>query len=369
MATRVYEAFYLGNFTSLDPTEGTSNTISENASLLVGRTFGGTTKPNQLYRKIVNLTLNDANNNGTVTEDPSSQAEPISYNLGAGTITSPLDSSQSYTATITYAAGSGLAPATVTLVVIQDNLGNLFVIPPTTTGATATALGAGRVASITFNTLVNANSTGVTLNRVAVNLLCFATGTLISTENGDVAIEQLKPGIRVATKDHGFQPLRLLASRRVAAIGAYAPVVFAPGAIGNLRELRVTPQHRILSEGYWSELLFGEDAVLVPAISFVNGRTVSRREGGMIEYFHMVFDQHEIVFAEGAQAESLYVCAQSLLSMADDLQTQIRAIFPDCRTWNSRDHGVARPCLTKAEGRLLTVLSEVPTAPALAEAC
>ena len=39
------------------------------------------------------------------------------------------------------------------------------------------------------------------------------------------------------------------------------PVEFAPGAIGNARPLRVSPQHRILLNDWRAQVFFGEDEV------------------------------------------------------------------------------------------------------------
>lgn len=358
MATRTYEVFYLGNFQTLDPTEGTNNTISENAGLLVGRTFGGPGKPNQLWNRIVNLTINDVNNDGTVREDPPAQAEPISYNIGSGVQTSPLDSSQSYTATITYGPNTGLPPVTVTVVIAQDNAGNMFLVPPIAQDATFAALRAAPIQSITINSLVTANSQGLTLVRTSPDLLCFGRGARILTERGEVPVEELREGDMVATEDHGPQPLRAVLSRIVAAEGAFAPVVFAPGAIGNRRELVLSPQHRVLVAGAALELLFGAQEVLVPALAMVDGRSVTRREGGEVEYFHLVFDRHEIIFADGTRTESLHVGPGALDSLSPAGRLELLRLFPDCA-----ELPLARLGLRPYEGRLAASVMREAAAP------
>jgi len=353
MASRTYETIYLGTFASLDPTEGTNNTVSENASALVGQTFGGAGKPNQLWNNLTNVTINDTNNNGTVTEDPPASAETITYNVGAGVQTVKLDSTQSYSVTITYGPNTGLPPATVTVVIAQDDSGNLFLVPPTTTGATATAMGAGPIQSIVFNSLVTATSSGLAYNRAAVDLLCFAAGTHIITRRGEVPVERLEVGDLVLTRDSGFQSLRMVATQRIAATGRFAPVAFAPGAIGNGRELLLSPQHRVLVAGARPEMLFGEPEVLVPAAALVDGLHITRREGGVVIYFHLVFDRHEIVFAEGAATESLLVSRESLARMDPDLRREIETLFPQLGDVQVGDAVIARPCLTMREGQIL----------------
>ena len=39
----------------------------------------------------------------------------------------------------------------------------------------------------------------------------------------------------------------------------------------------------------------------------MNGTTVTRDEGGFVDYVQLLFDKHEIIYAEGIAAESLFV--------------------------------------------------------------
>lgn len=348
MPIRWYEAFWLGAFADLDPTEGNNNTISENASQLVGLTFGGLGWHDQLWRNIVTLGLDDTNNNGTVTEDPPGSAEPLRYTLNGVNYVSPLDSSQAYSATITYGPGTGLAPRTVTVVIAQDNLGNLFLVPPIANDATAAALVAGPIAQIRIVSLVTANSSGLNVNRQNLNLLCFAAGTLIDTARGPVPVEDLVPGDRLVTRDRGLRPLRAVLAREVVAEGALAPVEIGAGVLGNDAPLRLSPQHRVLVAGHWAELLHGTAEVLVPAVALVDGRRVVRRVGGRVRYFHLVLDRHELLRSGGVWTESLHVTAQSLGALAKAQQDEIAAIFPQLPS----DEAV-RPCLRVNEARPL----------------
>ncbi len=176
--------------------------------------------------------------------------------------------------------------------------------------------------------------------------ICFTAGTLIDTYHGPQRIEDLRIGDMVMTMDHGFQPIRWIGRRRVAAIGAFAPVCFAAGAIGNERQLLVSPNHRMLVSGYRAELLFGELQVLVPARFLVDGLRVYYRPGGFVEYVHVLFDEHEIVFAEGAASESFHPGQVALDTLEADVRREVLELMPDIAV---AARAVARPVLKAYE--------------------
>jgi hypothetical protein len=94
------------------------------------------------------------------------------------------------------------------------------------------------------------------INTLSGALVCFASGTLIKTPNGQTLIEQLAPGDMVLTMDHGPQPIRWIGSSKRPAVGNMAPILIRKGALGNTRDLRVSPQHRMLLSGWHAEVLF-----------------------------------------------------------------------------------------------------------------
>jgi len=157
---------------------------------------------------------------------------------------------------------------------------------------------------------------------------CFTPGTLIETDQGLRAIETLKPGDLVMTRDNGFQPLLWMSSRTVPGRGQFAPVVFAPGAIGNPEELTVSPQHRMLIIGWQAELFFGVDEVLVPAKHLVNGNTIRQVETSEVTYIHLLLADHEIVMAGGVPSES-YFLGHALRADHGGTRAELQALFPE----------------------------------------
>ena len=182
---------------------------------------------------------------------------------------------------------------------------------------------------------------------------CFTAGTMIETERGEVAIEDLQVGDMVRTMDHGMQPLRWVNSSKVKAKGRRAPVLIKKGALGNDRDLLVSQAHRVLLQDWRNEFLFDEGEVLVAANSLVNDQTIMRQEGGMVEYFHILFDRHEIVFANGMPAESFHPGEASVGQMAKQSRAEIYDLFPELEG-NEASYGYSvRKTIYAAEASLL----------------
>lgn len=165
----------------------------------------------------------------------------------------------------------------------------------------------------------------VTINQVP----CFVAGTRIATPDGMAAVEALAPGDLVLTKDEGAQPLRWSGRRLVPAEGDFAPICIAAGTFGLHGELWLSPQHRVLVRDPLAELLFGDAEVLVAAKDLVNGTTVTRVEGAMVEYVHILFDRHQVIWSEGLASESFLPGPQAMRSFDAPMVAEIRALFPE----------------------------------------
>jgi len=140
---------------------------------------------------------------------------------------------------------------------------------------------------------------------------CFAAGTRILTTRGEVAVEHLKPGDRAVSAfgrtceiiwtghrevdcEHhpvpaDVRPVRIRA-------GAFWPGVPA-------RSLWLSPDHAVFVD------LAGDGAgaargVLIPARYLVNDTTVVQEAMARVAYWHVECARHEVLLAEGLQAES-----------------------------------------------------------------
>jgi hypothetical protein len=186
--------------------------------------------------------------------------------------------------------------------------------------------------------------------------ICFVRGTRIKTVRGEVPVEELTTGDRVLTLDSGYQAIRWIGSARRPARGVMAPVLIRAGTLGNERDLRVSQQHRMLLRGWQASLLFGESEVLVAAKALINDRTILREEGGEVEYFHLLFDRHEIIFAEGALAETFHPGEEAWNALDHATRNEILTLFPMLTDLTIGDYGpAARTTLRDFEARTLVV--------------
>jgi Ca2+-binding RTX toxin-like protein len=185
------------------------------------------------------------------------------------------------------------------------------------------------------------------------NVACFTAGTMIETKTGRVPVEHLTAGIMLSTMDNGWQPVRAVMSRTVVADAALAPVVIDKGALGNTEELIVSPAHRMLIADWRAELLFGESEVLVGAKTLCNGDTIYRRRVQSLMYYHILLDQHEVIYAAGVPTESYHLSASAEV-MDDGVMAELETVFPELIACKS---DCVRPALRSYEVQALQAIS------------
>lgn len=188
----------------------------------------------------------------------------------------------------------------------------------------------------------------------------FTAGTRIMTRTGEVAVEDLRPGDEVLTRDHGFRPLVWtgrcdLTAAELIACPACRPVRIAAGALGAglpLRDMTVSPQHRMLLEGYRSEMLFGEAEVLVAADHLTELPGVEEVLLPGVSYVYVMFDQHEIICADGTWTESFQLTPGVPDSVDSERAAGIVSLFPEMSGRGSA-FAASRMALKAHEARVL----------------
>lgn len=330
-------AISLGSFRDLDPNEQQQG--AERAGDLVGSSFGSADAP--LARNMLDLTLNDGNNDGRV-EFNSARGNPGGEYISQGGTQHYLDTGVIYSGTVTYMDGT--TTSNVPLRVLQDVSGNLVLVPPPRNASQfeITALTSRPLQAITLTGVQSSNFAGLDTSRYGLQgapaFVCFCAGTLIRTERGDVAVEELQVGDRVMTRDNGLQDLRWIGSKALDASQLHLfrqlrPVRIRAGALGGglpLRDLRVSQQHRVLVGSRIAERIFGQPEVLVAAKHLLGLPGIEIDDSLQpLFYHHLLFDRHEVLFSEGAQTESLFTGPEALKAVDGAARAEIVALFPE----------------------------------------
>jgi hypothetical protein len=238
--------------------------------------------------------------------------------------------------------------------------GNTVVLPSgqsitLNANGTFTILGNGDTEKVAFTYTVKDNTGNTDTGIVTINSIpCFVAGTMIRTPEGEVAVQDIVAGDLVLTHDNGPQPVRWVGRRQVPATGALAPICIRAGTFGAHRTLLVSPQHRVLIRDSLAELLFGDTEVLVAAKDLVNDRSVMVKEGGTVDYVHILFDDHQVVYSDGLATESFLPGPQTTKSFERQALAEICAIFPELDPQTGQGYSpAARRTLRGYEARVL----------------
>lgn len=165
----------------------------------------------------------------------------------------------------------------------------------------------------------------------------------------------------VLTRDNGYKEIRWIGSKTIGGNTLrnnknIRPIRIQAGALGkNLpsEDLFVSPQHRILIKSEITVRMFDTAEVLVAAKKLTDIEGVTRVDScEEVEYFHFLFDQHEIVYSHSLPTESLFTGKQALMSVGEAARKEIFYLFPEL---NRKDH-LPNPARPIPEGKKLKKL-------------
>lgn len=195
--------------------------------------------------------------------------------------------------------------------------------------------------------------------------VCFVRGTRIKTIAGERPVEALSVNDLILTMDTGYQPIRWIGSRtlggnELAAKPGLRPIRICAGALAPglpTGDLIVSPNHRILSRSKIARNMFGFPEVLVAAkdLVFLGGVAIAD-DLDAVEYWHFMFDRHQVVYAEGAAAESLFASPEALASIPQESLQELLEIMPELSRMDGQvKRQLARPELTGQPARHLAL--------------
>jgi len=191
---------------------------------------------------------------------------------------------------------------------------------------------------------------------------CFTLGTLILTSQGEIPIERLKASDKVVTRDNGLQEIRWIGTKPLDRQALLKnphlnPILIAKGALGHalpLRDVMVSPNHRMLITNDKTTLLFEDREVLIAAKYLINGKNIRQVKKTDLSYVHMMFDNHEVVLGEGAWSESFQPGDYAIRGIDSEQRNEIFELFPELRETHGRHkYRAARRSLRRWETQVL----------------
>ncbi len=137
--------------------------------------------------------------------------------------------------------------------------------------------------------------------QIVLDATCFREGTRLSTDAGEVAVEDLRMGDIVMTQAGRPVPVRWIGRRRIDCTrhpnpDKVWPVRIRRGAFG-----RATPRHDLFLSPNHAVFI---DNVLVPIKHLVNEHSITQVEVETVSYYHVELPAHDVLLAEGLPAES-----------------------------------------------------------------
>ncbi|GAA6189247.1 Hint domain-containing protein [Litorivita sp. NS0012-18] len=201
---------------------------------------------------------------------------------------------------------------------------------------------------------IDSNDPVVSYSNLAV---CFTAGTRIATARGPALVEDLRAGDRVLTMDHGAQPLIWVGAQRASGQGATAPVRVPALALGNTRDLLLSPQHRVLRRMAGSRVQKGRAGeCLTPVKSLSGAAGIGPAPCKEVVYYHLLLARHEVIFAEGAPVESMLPGPVALRALTPASRAQLLALCPDLEV-------LVRPARSNSERRAARAAQWSPARP------
>ena len=170
---------------------------------------------------------------------------------------------------------------------------------------------------------------------------CFTAGTWIDTPAGARRVETLCVGDLVRTRHHGPQTIRWIGRRSVKLAPYFPkdklrPIETSIGALGQglpREPLRLSRQHRVLVSSPINQRMFGTPDSLIAAVKLIDLSGIHiDTDCTEVTYIHLFFDQHEVIFANGAPCESLHTGPEAIKSISPAARAELFAIFPELMT-------------------------------------
>lgn len=164
-----------------------------------------------------------------------------------------------------------------------------------------------------------------------------AEGTRVRTPSGECAVEELREGSVVLTREHGGQPVLWVGQRQLSAARMMAdpktkPIRLRAGAIRSGQpdsDMLVSPHQQILVSGARAKKLIGQNEVLASAADLVDGSLISTdRMASEVSFYQVLLGRHEVIWANGVPVESQHPVFSDLDTTKTEHRARLQSLFP-----------------------------------------
>ncbi|MEP5732285.1 MAG: Hint domain-containing protein [Sulfitobacter sp.] len=201
------------------------------------------------------------------------------------------------------------------------------------------------------------------------SIVCFCDGTEILTDTGLRLIEDLSIGDLVFCKDKGFKPIRWIGRRWFDLTQeldpSLVPIRFEKGALGPqlpTQDLFLSPNHCVQIEHSLCSLYFAVPEMFFPAKHLVGIQGINKSDKTVFGYFHILFDDHEMIQANGIWAESLFFGDTAKIVMGSEKRQELLSVFPELTATASKFQ-TRLPVSKKHEATIFTQMVNQHEAP------
>ncbi|MEM7271033.1 MAG: Hint domain-containing protein, partial [Pseudomonadota bacterium] len=103
----------------------------------------------------------------------------------------------------------------------------------------------------------------------------------------------------------------------------------------------------------------GEREVFASAHALLNDKSIRRAKGARrVEYIHLMFDNHQVIYANGAETESLHPGRHAIDGLGEATRRELFEIFPDLEFIRPSDGGYGQPAMALTKRYEATLAGE-----------
>ena len=167
-----------------------------------------------------------------------------------------------------------------------------------------------------------------------------ARGVLVSTTQGQIAVEDLEPGMMVNTVDQGPQMLKWVGSYDMSArevqandrARLYRVTADAFGLNKPGQDIMLAPRAHILLRDAACKPMFGLDKAFAPIRAFEDGmNVVAVAPMSPVSLFNIAFDRQATINVNGMEVESYHPGPYGETLMDDEMMYALLRLFPHVR--------------------------------------